>query len=450
MIWRAPWLRDRALLIVLAGLDALIMLTVYESILEMRTGAIAHPGNGAIFASIGWVFTSYIFGRYSKDQDSDDPHEGRRTMLSSCAASLVVLVLFVLHSWAYQVVDAETRFRGFLVPTFAITTAILGLIGYASRKAISLKDRRWLIVCSEKEESVIRAEVIRHNISSLVFCRPEEAGKVMATDPRMNVAISSRLRLERKEAERFAEVRSNGRRICQVTDWCEKELHRVPPELVGNDWLIFSDGFAIHPGRLWWRVKRLGDVALASALLLATAPIVAVGILMIAIEDGGPVFYTQVRTGIYGEEIEIWKLRSMRMNAEQNGPEWAQRNDPRITRVGKVLRKTRIDELPQLINVLKGELSLIGPRPERPEIDARLERLIPYYKARTLVRPGLSGWAQVSYPYGASIEDAKMKLSYDLYYLRNAGFLLDLLILLKTIKLVARAEGSAPISKNRH
>ena len=353
MFWRAPWLRDRALLIVLAGLDALIILTVYESVLDMRTGATANPGNGAIFASIGWVFTSYIFGRYSKEQESEEPHALRRTILSSCAASLVVLILFILHSWAYQVVDAETRFRGFLVPTFSVTTVILGVIGYALRRAISLKGKKWLIVCREKEELAIRAEAIRDKIGSLMFCRPEEASEVIASEPRVNIAISSSLGLERNEAERFARVRSNGRRICQVTDWCEKELHRVPPELVGNDWLVFSDGFAIQPGRLWWRVKRLGDIALTSALLLATAPIVAVGMLMIAIEDGGPVFYRQVRTGIYGEEIEIWKLRSMRMNAEQNGPEWAQRNDPRITKVGKILRKTRIDELPQLISVLK-------------------------------------------------------------------------------------------------
>ena len=156
-------------------------------------------------------------------------------------------------------------------------------------------------------------------------------------------------------------------------------------------------------------------------------------------------FYRQVRTGIYGEEIEIWKLRSMRMNGEQNGPKWAQRDDPRITKVGNILRKTRIDELLQLINVLKGELSLIVTT-KRPEIEARLEEIIPYYRARELVRPGLSGWAQVLYPYGASIEDARMKLSYDLYYLRNAGLLLDLLILLKTIKMIARAEGSTPVS----
>ena len=449
MLWRAPWLRDRALLVVLAGLDALIILTVYSSVLSIRTGTTGLPGNGAIIASIGWVFISYILGRYSKDETSEDQQLERRSALSACGASAAMLTLFVLHSWAYQVVNAETRVRGFLVPTFLMVTVILALTGYATRRTRKGKDKQWLIVCTEEEESVIRSEATRDKIENLSFCRPEGAAKAMSRSPAVNVAVGGILRLKADEAYRFARVRANGKQICQVTDWCERELHRVPPELISSDWLIFSDGFAIQPGRVWWRIKRLGDVVLASALLIATSPVVAVAMLMIRIEERGPVFYKQMRTGIYGSKIIIWKLRSMKTNAEKSGARWAQRDDPRITKVGKILRKTRIDELPQLINVISGELSLIGPRPERPEIEEQLEELIPYYRAREWVRPGLSGWAQVSYPYGASVEDARMKLSYELYYLRNAGFFLDLLILLKTIKLVARAEGSAPESRSR-
>jgi len=134
----------------------------------------------------------------------------------------------------------------------------------------------------------------------------------------------------------------------------------------------------------------------------------------------------------------------MRVNAESNGPMWSKQGDSRVTRVGRLIRKTRIDELPQLLSVVSGDLSLIGPRPERPEIEEKLEKEIANYRTREWIRPGLSGWAQVSYPYGASIDDSRSKLSYDLYYLKNAGLLMDILIVLKTIRLIARAEGSIP------
>jgi lipopolysaccharide/colanic/teichoic acid biosynthesis glycosyltransferase len=147
---------------------------------------------------------------------------------------------------------------------------------------------------------------------------------------------------------------------------------------------------------------------------------------------------------MYGEPIQIRKLRSMRTDAEVRGARWAQLGDPRITRIGRVLRQLRIDELPQLLSVLRGEMSLIGPRPERPELEQSLETGIPHYRVRHWVRPGLSGWAQVCYPYGASLADSRNKLSYDLYYLRNASLALDVLILLKTIRLIALGAGSQP------
>lgn len=166
---------------------------------------------------------------------------------------------------------------------------------------------------------------------------------------------------------------------------------------------------------------------------------------MIRLEDGAPVFYKQIRTGLYGMPIQIWKLRSMRHGAENKGVQWAQRDDPRITAVGKWLRRLRIDELPQLLSVLKGEMSLIGPRPERPELEETLQQAIPHYSIRHWVKPGLSGWAQVCYPYGASVEDSRIKLGYDLYYIRNAGPLLDFVVLIKTLRLLAGAKGSEPL-----
>jgi len=175
-----------------------------------------------------------------------------------------------------------------------------------------------------------------------------------------------------------------------------------------------------------------------------TAPLLLAAAVAIRLEDGGPIFYQQLRTGLYGQTFHIRKLRTMRVDAESAGPQWAHRGDQRVTNVGHWLRKMRIDELPQLVSVISGEMSLIGPRPERPEIEEALEQLIPHYRIRHWIRPGLSGWAQVCYNYGASAADSRAKLSYDLYYLRNANVFLDLLILVKTIRLVSLAQGSDP------
>ena len=192
------------------------------------------------------------------------------------------------------------------------------------------------------------------------------------------------------------------------------------------------------------RLKRSGDVILSIFLLILTSPILVICSFLIKINDSGPIFYSQLRIGFGGRPFRIWKLRTMHLNAEQAGPQWSTRSDSRITAIGSILRRTRIDELPQLWCVLIGTMSLIGPRPERPEFDDLLNQEIPHYRLRYQIRPGLSGWAQVNYPYGASVEDSSNKFSYDLYYLRNSSFLLDLLILLKTIRLVFNAKGSLP------
>jgi lipopolysaccharide/colanic/teichoic acid biosynthesis glycosyltransferase len=168
-------------------------------------------------------------------------------------------------------------------------------------------------------------------------------------------------------------------------------------------------------------------------LLLAAA--------LVRLQDGGPILYRQRRTGLFGQPFKVLKIRTMVPDAEEGMAQWAQVSDQRITPVGLWLRRTRLDELPQLLNVLRGEMSLIGPRPERPELEVDLENRIPNYRLRHWVRPGLSGWAQVNMPYGASVEDAELKLSYDLFYLRNASIWLDLLILLKTIKTVLKGAG---------
>jgi lipopolysaccharide/colanic/teichoic acid biosynthesis glycosyltransferase len=188
--------------------------------------------------------------------------------------------------------------------------------------------------------------------------------------------------------------------------------------------------------------RRVMDIVLAVLLLVLTLPLLLVTALLIAVESPGPVLYRQERVGLDGQAFTIWKFRSMRNDAERGGPAWATLSDARVTRVGSFIRKVRIDELPQLVNILRGHMSLVGPRPERPHFVAQLAEAIPLFPERARVKPGLTGWAQVNYPYGASVEDARAKLSYDLYYVKNRSLLFDLVILLATVRVVLFQEGS--------
>jgi len=204
--------------------------------------------------------------------------------------------------------------------------------------------------------------------------------------------------------------------------------------------LIFSTGFRRR--LLSLLSKRLFDVGVSVVGLIALVPLFAVVAALIRLDSPGPVFYRQIRVGLRGRPYMIWKFRSMRQDAEKFGPRWAQANDPRISRVGWWLRKTRIDEFPQLLNVLRGEMSLVGPRPERPVFVQELRMIIPYYDIRHTVRPGVTGWAQVKFRYGASQEDSHTKLQYDLYYVKNLSLFLDVRILIHTIRVMMLGVGA--------
>ncbi len=221
----------------------------------------------------------------------------------------------------------------------------------------------------------------------------------------------------------------------------EHHLGRIELDAIDANWLLFSDGF--QNGMLSRAIKRLVDIAIGLLLIVVTLPLMLVTAAMIKLDSQGPVFYRQVRTGLHGKSFTLFKFRSMALDAEVAGkPQWAQKRDPRITRVGAFIRASRIDELPQLFNVLRGEMSMIGPRPERPIFVDELAKVIPFYNHRGYVKPGLTGWAQVNYPYGASVEDAREKLAYDLYYVKNRGVLLDLVILLSTVRVILFREGA--------
>ena len=228
--------------------------------------------------------------------------------------------------------------------------------------------------------------------------------------------------------------------ICDGHHLFEEVSGRLSIDSLRPSVLIFSAGFR---RRLISLVnKRLFDVVVSAVGLVMLIPLFALIAALIRLDSPGPVFYRQVRVGLRGRAYMIWKFRSMRQDAERSGPRWAQANDPRISRIGWWLRKTRIDEFPQLINVLRGEMSLVGPRPERPVFVQDLRITIPYYDIRHTVRPGVTGWAQVKFRYGASEKDSHTKLQYDLYYVKNLSLLLDLKILTHTIRVMMLGEGA--------
>lgn len=230
-----------------------------------------------------------------------------------------------------------------------------------------------------------------------------------------------------------------------LSNWLGLYLNKYPIDLIPDLFLVY-DVFDFNNSSLQLRIKNVCERLIALFLLIITSPVILLAGILILIDDGFPIFYSQNRTGNFNKIFKITKLRTMQSGSEKNGAEWSKKNDNRITRVGNLIRRIRIDELPQLISVIKGEMALIGPRPERPEIDFLLSKKIRNYNIRYNAKPGLSGWAQVNYPYGASIQDSKEKFSYDIYYIRNYSNLLDLLILIKTIKIVFNAKGSIPNS----
>jgi sugar transferase (PEP-CTERM system associated) len=237
-------------------------------------------------------------------------------------------------------------------------------------------------------------------------------------------------------------IKTTGVHVNEISTFLERETGRVDLQSVNPSWLIFSDGFS--SGRMLSSLfKRLFDIGASLVLLIFTLPLILITAVAVKLESKGPAFYRQRRVGLYNVGFDIIKLRSMRQDAEVAGKAvWAEKDDPRITRIGRIIRKLRIDELPQTWSVLKGEMSFVGPRPERPQFVEDLEQQLNYYAERHMVKPGITGWAQINYPYGASIEDSRQKLEYDLYYAKNYSPFLDILILLQTIRVVLWPEGA--------
>ena len=346
------------------------------------------------------------------------------------AMGLAIAALFLIRLALTQSAGADAFKRRILVLGAGARAARLRALAEAPGSGIDVVG----FVAMTGNERTIAEAVPREAIANLsdhvVALRAGEV--VLAMEERRNaLPLADLLR-----------VKTTGVHVNDIASFIERETGRVDLATTNPSVLIFSDGFSAGQ-RISKVGKRLFDIVASLIVLVVGLPLALIAALAVKLDSKGPVLYRQPRVGLFGEPYNILKIRSMRTDAEAAGKAvWAAENDPRITRVGHIIRKLRIDELPQLWCVLKGEMSFVGPRPERPSFVDELERQLPYYAERHMVKPGLTGWAQINYPYGASVEDARVKLEYDLYYAKNYSPFLDLLILLQTVRVVLWPEGA--------
>jgi sugar transferase (PEP-CTERM system associated) len=321
------------------------------------------------------------------------------------------------------------------------------LVYGAGRRAASIvrlrrrSDRRGFLIvgyvtADGDEFSALRdaERLVRPDQDLLTFCQAQRIDEIV-------VAMDDRRR--RFPMDQLLECRLEGVEINELVTFLERETGKVRLDILNPSWMIFAEGF--RQGRAHGIFERLFDIVASFMMLAATAPVMLLTAAAIKLSDGwrAPIFYRQIRVGQYGKPFKLLKFRSMREDAEREGKaQWAQKNDSRITRVGSFIRTTRIDELPQILNVLRGEMSFVGPRPERPEFVEQLNETIPYYRERHSIKPGITGWAQLCYPYGSSEQDAIEKLQYDLYYVKNHSLIFYIAILVQTVEVIVWGKGA--------
>ena len=448
-----PWINSRKRFLIAAFLDGLINIFLYSIAYSKNFNANPNflvPLNLATF----WVILSYTFGRY-KICKKTNLEVIVKNIFKAIGIFIACNFIYLSINWSKKlpillfgnsdsIIDLNQPQNIF----FLKITSIICLFSYCIQYLLSIisyrinsKKKYWLFYGSTKDLINFKKEIISFKTYEK-FKRIDSKTNLTKTiyEKIEGVLVGNSVNMNQKDIDTLFYFKSQGLNVINVLNWIENEYQRIPPYMINNKFQMIEKFNSIDESYNI-RFKRTGDFIVSLFLLIITLPLTITTAILIYLEDFGPIFYSQVRTGFRGEKIVIYKFRSMIQDAEKLGPQWSKNEDKRITKIGKLIRATRIDELPQLLSVLDGKMSLIGPRPERPEFEEKFLEEIPFYKYRTILKPGISGWAQVNYPYGASLEDSINKLSYDIYYINHISLLFDLLILLKTIKTVFNAKG---------
>nr|WP_227549559.1 TIGR03013 family XrtA/PEP-CTERM system glycosyltransferase [Marinobacter salsuginis] len=345
-------------------------------------------------------------------------------------ASIVVIALRLIF---LRIVDSEQVVRRVVI--FGAGDFAAALLDEYERNMRALGIRIIGCIADSPTKAISDANILSTPYDFYQFCRQNKVSEIV-------VAQQERRRKEGGwlPVPELMECKLRGISVTNGLDFYERELKKAKLDMVHPSWIVFSEGFKASKSRAL--AKRMLDLSISLTLLVIMLPFIVLTALAVFFETGRPVLYSQKRVGLLGKEFRIYKFRSMRQDAEKDGKaRWASANDDRVTRVGAFIRNTRLDELPQIYNVIKGEMSIVGPRPERPEFVSELKEKIPFYDTRHYVKPGLMGWAQLKYPYGASVEDARGKLEYDLYYSKNHSFVMDLLIMIQTVEVILLGKG---------
>ena len=450
---RLTWINTRRRKIIAIIIDFWISILLYNYIYFLDVNS--YP-NQVVTISIGsfWIIFSYILGRYKK--------ENRISLQSFLFSILKIFSMIIFGIFIYAFINWFSSIIIFdqliidqkdllLKDIFIKSISNIGFLSLISQSLISIlnykiydKKNLWIFYGKEQEYNKFLRELNNHsNHPEINFISATEPLKINKSKNLKGIIVNENNIIKVDNLDNLYNIKLSGIEVINLIDWFDKEYHRIPTDFIESNYQLIKKLKSIEDN-YHNRVKRLGDIFVSLLIILITLPLIFIVSCLIYLEDKGPIFYTQTRTGLNGKVIKIIKFRSMHVDAEIEGIQWSKNNDKRITRIGRILRALRIDELPQLFCVLLGSMSLIGPRPERPEIEKKLFKKVPYYKSRYILKPGISGWAQVNYHYGASVADTKQKLSYDIYYISNFSFFLDLLIFFKTIKLVLNAKGYKP------
>ncbi|MET0404315.1 MAG: sugar transferase [Cystobacter sp.] len=414
--------------------------------------ALARSMSGLMLLGMTFVptfqFSLYLMDLYDLRVAAEDRGRGARLLKAAGVTTAVVGVLMLVAPAVLPIQLPPGALLGGAVGALAGTM----LVRYSLRAVVGVPSRVLIVGDGLKARALATAieqggEDSFHVVAMVDPRRPRlgngELEPVNATAERLKADFVVQAADDMRGAnwmDALLRCRLDGRRVYEAAGFCERVLRRIPVTHLRTSDFAFADEMTVSGARR--AAKRVFDIFVASTLLLCAAPFLVLVMIAIKLDSKGPLFYRQERTGLNGKPYGLWKFRSMRTDAEKDGAVWARTNDDRVTRVGRFIRKTRIDEIPQVLNILTGDMSFVGPRPERPVFIEQLKQQIPFYSLREAVKPGLTGWAQIRYPYGASVEDARNKLEFDLYYVKNGSLFLDMSIIFHTVRHVLLARGA--------